>query len=145
MNEQGALMEWLWQGKRSTRKKPCRCTTFSTSNSTWTGLELNSGLRGERSPSDHITITRLYDIWTADIWWWYVQPLQCDEGAFGHFNFTIRSLATSFFEDLFKHLIVTRNCSTTSDLGDLQALKIYNELFSHFSSMRTLQHLQFYY
>jgi hypothetical protein len=132
------------RGKHSTRTNPCRCVIFSTSNSTWNGLELNSGLRGDRSASDHITMTRLYDVWTRDILWRYVCPLQRDEEAFGYFNFMISTLATSFFEDLFNHLIVTRNCSAPSVLGDLQALKIYDQLFSHFSSMSALQPLQFY-
>ena len=56
----------------------------------------------------------------------------------------ISSLATSFLNDLFNHLIVTKNCSATPVLGDLQALKIYDELFSHFISMRALQPMQFY-
>jgi hypothetical protein len=59
-------------------------------------------------------------------------------------NCMITSLATSFLEDLFNHLIVTRNCSATPGLDNLQEFKIYDELFSHFSSMRALLTMQFY-
>jgi hypothetical protein len=71
-------------------------------------------------------------------------PLQCDEEASGYFNCMISSLATSFLNDMFNHLIVTRNCSATPVLGDLQALQICDELFSHFSAMRALQPMQFH-
>ena len=40
MNEYGALLEWYWQGTRSSCRKTCPSATLSTINPTYTCLEL---------------------------------------------------------------------------------------------------------
>jgi len=40
----GALVQWLWWGNWSTRRKTCRGDTPFTTNPTWTDLIANLGL-----------------------------------------------------------------------------------------------------
>jgi len=40
---------------RSIWRKTCPIATFCTTNPTWTGLELNPGLRGERPATTHLS------------------------------------------------------------------------------------------
>ena len=45
----------LTGGNVSTRGKTCPCATSSTTNSTWTDLGSNPGLRGERSATNRLS------------------------------------------------------------------------------------------
>jgi hypothetical protein len=40
---------------RSIRRKTCPNATLSTTNSTWIGMELNPGLRGERPETNRLS------------------------------------------------------------------------------------------
>jgi hypothetical protein len=59
MNEYGALVEWYWQGKlKYWERNPSQCHFVQTQSPTWTGLESNTDLRGDRRTPNHLIMAR---------------------------------------------------------------------------------------
>jgi hypothetical protein len=92
--EWSIMVEWYWQENRRTQKKACPSDTLSTTNPTWTDLDINLVLRFERPVTNclsHVTASSIsYWCWqhmaaeqVSRTYWSWCQRVKETVGAMG--------------------------------------------------------------